>query len=566
MSGYWHSLSSPKLQDLQQDDHYQHEQPSGGVDKNRKPSSGSKSSMNLQVDTTRSRGRGRGSCSSGTNISVPSSASSLETSSSATLLIQGKVKHDNSHCNSCSCSSSSSNNSINSNNSANSQRPTVQTSRLPSPPLSSTPSYSSSSSSLCPRSPSLHPARYDSEAQTTPFRTEVACLGTDGSNSATRPVESKVMPPRAQVASRAKFFVAEDSESEDEEMEENDGVHECYGNDFAHVDCDPWTQYQSHLITTCRETEQEDHVHDGDDEDSNTVDMDGDYDHGYEHDKDMEEDGFGRMPRPLGTQPRLSPSPSSTCESSDTVTAAAATTTLTRPFPTMQRRHSLLSDLLMAEKRQQQQQLQLLKERQEHDQDYHHTDSGYSPTNSDGEMTAVANISGRVPQHQYQYDRRETCHNMHTTCKKTSPLTRTKKVFKNLSELANISMTTSSLNDSCSGPCGSDDGSTRDLLDEAVPFAFGSLSSSPSSPYILSAYTSTSTLTSTPISPLHSAKTTTTTATMATAGLAAPVPGWTRSHVQVQIQSLVAQSTLTAQRALLNATTTLTDVLFHASQ
>lgn len=184
------------------------------------------------------------------------------------------------------------------------------------------------------------------------------------------------------------------------------------------------------------------------------------------------------------------------------------------------RRQSLLSDLFMAEKQREQFQQPSKPIRPS----MARTCSTYSSrcpsaANSDGEST----FSRMTPVPEVYQDRGHHHHHQHyphhTSLdaedkiqepeKPKSPLVRTKRVFKNLDELASLSM---------SPTCNI---------------------SSPSSASPTSSIASTST------SP------------------ATALAAWTRSHqVQVQIQSLVVQSSSSAQRALLSASATLTDVLF----
>lgn len=182
----------------------------------------------------------------------------------------------------------------------------------------------------------------------------------------------------------------------------------------------------------------------------------------------------------------------------------------------MVRRQSLLSDLFMAEKQREQIQQPSKPIRPS----MVRTCSTYSSrcpsaANSDGEST----FSRMAPVPEVYQDRGHHRHHQHYPHhtnldaeneiqepeKFKSPLTRTKRVFKNLDELASLS-TSSTCN----------------------------------------------------ISPPSSASSTSSIASTSTA-----LAAWTRSHqVQVQIQSLVVQSTSSAQRALLSASATLTDVLF----
>ncbi|KAI9233755.1 MAG: hypothetical protein BYD32DRAFT_117470 [Podila humilis] len=196
--------------------------------------------------------------------------------------------------------------------------------------------------------------------------------------------------------------------------------------------------------------------------------------------------------------------------------APTTNTSSLQSVPGMVRRQSLLSDLFMAEKQREQFQQPSKPIRPS----MARTCSTYSSrcpsaANSDSETT----FSRMAPVPEVYQDRGHHRHHQHYPHntnldaeneiqepeKSKSPLIRTKRVFKNLDELASLSTSP-----------------TYNI-------------SSPSSASSTSSIVSTST------------------------ALAA----WTRSHqVQVQIQSLVVQSTSSAQRALLSASATLTDVLF----
>lgn len=204
-------------------------------------------------------------------------------------------------------------------------------------------------------------------------------------------------------------------------------------------------------------------------------------------------------------------------ENEESLVMRAPNTTSPKPAPGIVRRQSLLSDLFLAEK--QREQLHPSKSIQP---SLARTSSTYSSrcpsaANSDGESTfsRMAPLPEDHQDHGQHHHRRHHHHphrinldagsEIQEPEKPKSPLVRTKRVFKNLDELASLSTTSPTCN--ISSPS----------------------SSSPSSP------------------------------SSSPTALAA----WTRSHqVQVQIQSLVVQSTSSAQRALLSASATLTDVLF----
>ncbi|KAF9939082.1 hypothetical protein BGZ65_011618, partial [Modicella reniformis] len=234
-------------------------------------------------------------------------------------------------------------------------------------------------------------------------------------SSTTKLAESEMMQQgqqRKPASSRPKFFVT-DSEEEDESNDddnEDDRVNVDESAAFA-VDWDPWAS---------RKVEE----HGGDCEEMP----------GYgsaKNELENEEDDFGRMPDLLlfENQPRFS-MPIMTNASPE---AAMAATTTTRRPQGMQRRHSLLSDLLMAEKRQHQRQ----------------SDLESSPTNSDGTLT-IADMTTATPQlypvvsqKHMQCDRRETFRASYDSkCKKLSPLVRTKRVYRDLAELAKDSSAT----------------------------------------------------------------------------------------------------------------------------
>ncbi|CAO3574721.1 unnamed protein product [Mortierella alpina] len=125
------------------------------------------------------------------------------------------------------------------------------------------------------------------------------------------------------------------------------------------------------------------------------------------------------------------------------------------------------------------------------------------------------------------------------TSKAQSPLVRTRKVYSNLNGLARVATATAT---------------ATTPAEAAASFSTTPLTSaSPVSLPVFSAPARTETNSTAPVRGKTISK-------------AAAVAGWSRSHVQVQIQSLVVQSTSTAQRALLNASSTLTDVLFRAAK
>ncbi|KAF9433585.1 hypothetical protein BGZ76_009252 [Entomortierella beljakovae] len=228
----------------------------------------------------------------------------------------------------------------------------------------------------------------------------------------------------------------------------------------------------------------------------------------------------------------------------------------------MGRRQSLLSDLLMAEKKQKSRTFQAL------------SSTCHSSPNSDGESAAVHMASNPMsqiyPSNPQQHQRCEyntshgnTTHfnasigrgrdrNDWTTneCQdsiKVSPLTRTKKVYKNLAEMGKLSFPT-------------------------LPENSASLSISPcaakvsTSPTATTSTTAATTTIMTASSINTSSSTSTSTSSNSTCKSSTSTRSRSRIQVQGQIQSLVAHSTSTAHRAFLSASATLTDVLFRTSQ
>ncbi|KAF9357358.1 hypothetical protein BGX26_003836, partial [Mortierella sp. AD094] len=335
-------------------------------------------------------------------------------------------------------------------------------------------------------------------------------------------------------APRAKFFLCEDSDL-DSDMEPESMIN---------------TPDSVRMIPLLDQKVEEEHLHDGDCEDYDTSDDQ------HDIDDDDDEDFFGKkMPifSPSKYQPRRSDISSFNPRTAHPIYSA-----------NMGRRQSLLSDLLLAEKQQKSQQ-----------GDFKSiplpTSRCPSAPNSDGESAAVHMITNPMPQGYHvppqQQHRRESymercdinhfsgnsssgsrSHNVSVVADRAvSPLVRTKKVYKNLAELAN---TKKAPNHS-----------------ENSPFLSVSSSSSSSSSSPCAAKTTAAkaaTTTTTTARPSIVSTNSFSSCILSTSPIV-PTNGWTRTQVQVQIQSLVAQSTSTAQRALLNASATLTDVLFRTA-
>ncbi|KAG0048258.1 hypothetical protein BGZ83_006765 [Gryganskiella cystojenkinii] len=241
---------------------------------------------------------------------------------------------------------------------------------------------------------------------------------------------------------------------------------------------------------------------------------------------------------------------------------------------------SLLSDLLMAEKQLQLQQLSITSTsgptsttirttRNSTDMDCSSCLSNHesvpgspcpSTTNSDGEMAIHQNDqrlfrTSSSPKHldnlQQEPNRvsppPSSAYALITENQKPkSPLVRTKRVFKNLDELAIITAATNNN----SNATASTTPSTNCTVSSPIPL--------PS-----------------PLSPTASFKAPATTNTNTTTTKAAapnPSAGWTRASLQVpqqvhvQIQNLVVQSTSTAHRAFRSASSTLNEVLFRTAK
>ncbi|KAF9948496.1 hypothetical protein BGZ72_009596 [Mortierella alpina] len=189
----------------------------------------------------------------------------------------------------------------------------------------------------------------------------------------------------------------------------------------------------------------------------------------------------------------------------------------------LERRQSLLSNLLQAEKQQRRQE----------------TQSNRS-SNSDSEPQIYPSHQHQKQQQQQypslqylecnRFSRDRSAGQHETTANPRSPLVRTRKVYKNLDELALVATA-------------------------AIPAAASPLHAPSTRPSPAASSMSSNAAVAMPAPARGTAMT-----------KASAVAGWSRSHVQVQIQSLMVQSTSTAQRALLNASSTLTDVLFRAAK
>ncbi|KAF8936342.1 hypothetical protein BGZ58_004298 [Dissophora ornata] len=316
-----------------------------------------------------------------------------------------------------------------------------------------------------------------------------------------RKKQSHTAVKQRQAVSRAKFFVCNESEEDESESEDENE------NTFAVHHHSPRATLYSAPMVSSGETEE----HDGDCEDFDVSEQ--------EDNNDAEEEIYFGKKMPIVSNHHRT---ATTAPSQDQNTGG------------MERRQSLLSDLLMAEKRKQQQQ----------------ACSETSAPNSDGEMT-IARMAIPMP-HIYPLAQQRNSSREPAFSETTprSSLVRTKKVYKNLAELAKTSPVTRVA-----------------PITSATPVA-PVITVTPSAPQrenspLKTCNTAVSTTHST--ASLSSASSPTTTCTLSASPILSTT-GWTRSQVQVQIQSLVTQSTTTAQRALLTASATLTDVLFRTAQ
>ncbi|KAF9558990.1 hypothetical protein EC968_006773 [Mortierella alpina] len=215
------------------------------------------------------------------------------------------------------------------------------------------------------------------------------------------------------------------------------------------------------------------------------------------------------------------------------------------PPTALERRQSLLSDLLQAEREQRRQEDQARSkypadvdnepqvyptDHRHHDHHHHHHHhQQYQQQQQRQQYLSLQPLECNRPLRGQMTQQHET------TAQPHSPLVRTRKVYRNLDGLALVATATAT------------------TLAAASSFAATSTSASPMAAPILSTMAPKKTTLTAPVI-----------GTMITKATA--VAGWSRSHVQVQIQSLVVQSTSTAQRALLNASSTLTDILFQAAK
>ncbi|KAF9994216.1 hypothetical protein BGZ79_001032 [Entomortierella chlamydospora] len=337
-------------------------------------------------------------------------------------------------------------------------------------------------------------------------------------------VQSLNVTQRLNVPPRAKFFLYEDSDLD------SDIGPESIVNTPDSVWVNPLLDQKV----------EEEHLHDGDCEDYDQHDID-----------DDDEDFFGKK-MPIFSSSKHQP------RGSD-ISSFSSRTAHPTYNALMGRRQSLLSDLLLAEKQQKSQQ----------GINFKSTSRCPSASNSDGETAAVHMVANPMSQGyhaapQQQHHRRESfmerCdinhfnshNNVSTVTDRTvSPLVRTKKVYKNLAELAN---TTRAPNHS--------ESSASLSVSSSSPSSPKSLLSSPCAAKTTVAKAATTT---TKTERPSIVSTNSFSSCILSKSPTVPTNGWTRTQVQVQIQSLVAQSTSTAQRALLNASTTLTDVLFRTA-
>ncbi|KAF9401566.1 hypothetical protein BGX21_001296 [Mortierella sp. AD011] len=344
-------------------------------------------------------------------------------------------------------------------------------------------------------------------------------------------VQALNVTQRLNVPSRAKFFLYEDSDLD------SDIGPESIVNTPDNVWVNPLLDQKV----------EEEHLQDGDCEDYDQHDID-----------DDDEDFFGKkMP--------IFSSPKHQSRGSD-ISSFSSKTSHPTYNALMGRRQSLLSDLLLAEKQQKSQQ-----------GSFKFASRCPSASNSDGETAAVHMVVNPMSQGyhaapQQQHHRRESfkerCdinhfnshNNVSTVSDRTvSPLVRTKKVYKNLAELANTTRAPNHSESSASLSVSSSPSSSPSSKSSPSP---KSLLSSPCAAKTTAAKAATTT---TKTERPSIVSTNSFSSCILSKSPSVPTNGWTRTQVQVQIQSLVAQSTSTAQRALLNASTTLTDVLFRTA-
>ncbi|KAG0327875.1 hypothetical protein BGZ99_006680 [Dissophora globulifera] len=396
-----------------------------------------------------------------------------------------------------------------------------------------------------------------------------------------------VNPPR-----RVKFFVCDDESSDSDSdnddfncgnkgLEEIDRVPNCSSGHLNHrrVVGRPSPRRNAHYNLQSMEEHDDGNCEDFDDKGSIiSVSFSGE-----EKEKGERKDYFGKNVV-MTNSSSSSLSAKLSLESRQRQASAPIATTASTPMRGngMQRRQSLLSDLLIAEK-QRHTQLALDQDRNQEQERYLN-----SAANSDGEST-IAEMAIPIPHHHHHnHSQQHHCRQYPSPAMQrntsaaasynnlsnnkidleeassrlsSSPrLVRTKRVFKNLADLANVAPAVPVPTSIPASPAVSP---AEEKLHS--PFLTSITTTNTTTVHSTPAFPTFST---SPSSPASSTLSTLSTATSCTPS-ASPVlstTGWTRSQVQVQIQSLVTQSTTTAQRALLTASATLTDVLFRAAR
>ncbi|KAF8984067.1 hypothetical protein BGZ46_008893 [Entomortierella lignicola] len=325
---------------------------------------------------------------------------------------------------------------------------------------------------------------------------------------------------------RAKFFLCDDSDDFESDMDQ-----EPISYKFSSIK-------RSSLV----DQEIEELDHDGDCEDFDAADD--------QHDDNEEEDYFGKK-IPIITRSRY---PSKESNS---------------PHPTfnnanMGRRQSLLSDLLLAEK----QQRSLQRVAVPLSSSSASNSKCPSANNSDGESAALhSNMAMNPmpsPQHQQHHRRESHMERNISEHKAVSPqLMRTKKVYKNLSELAKTKTPTTTSQQHYSENLTTTP-TRKSSLSVSSPCA--AKATAAASKNAMKTTTSTTTAIASPsLSSSPSPTVSTNSSCILSASPIVATNSWSRTQVQVQLQSLVAQSTSTAQRALMGASATLSDVLFRTA-
>ncbi|KAI1315513.1 hypothetical protein EDD11_000694 [Mortierella claussenii] len=335
-----------------------------------------------------------------------------------------------------------------------------------------------------------------------------------------------------QIVKRAKFFVCGDSE-EDESDEEVEWISSFRTRAAAVATATTLASGPIRSPTDTGVTEQQEH-HDGDCEDFDVTD---------DQDDEEEEASVFDKKKPINVQQHHR-----TQYAFKNTIPTPSHHPVCKPAGGLERRQSLLSHLFLAEKqlkqKQRLQQLQL-------DQQQEWSNHCDSTPNSDGEATAMRMVTAPMPQILYQGGslRKKHGHDEEDDrmATKTS-LVRTKKVYTNLAELAKVDTKGA--------------GAERTSYPSSTPTTTIATTTTTTS-YQSASSTSTAAASSSTISTQC-----TCTVSSKNPSLSSSTTGgtgeWTRSQVQVQIQSLMAQSTLTAQRALMTASATLSDVLFRA--